>query len=102
MIIGLIAANVIMAAAFGIGFFRLPPQLPLYYSRPWGEDQLADLWFIFIIPFLMNLFVFINRWIMKRFFTDKPFPVRLFTFFNWGLIIVATATFIRIILLVTI
>lgn len=101
MIIGVITANLIMGIAFGVGFFRLPPQIPIYYSRPWGEDQLADLWFIVIIPILMNLFVFINRWIMNRYFSKRSFLVMLFTVFNWGMITIATATFIRIIILVT-
>ncbi|TSC85277.1 MAG: hypothetical protein G01um101416_983 [Microgenomates group bacterium Gr01-1014_16] len=29
---------------------KLPPQVPLWYSRPWGEDQLAQPVFLWIIP----------------------------------------------------
>ena len=35
-----------------IAFFysQLPPQIPLYYSRPWGEDQLTQPLSLFILP----------------------------------------------------
>ncbi len=39
------AALILFALCFFIlvwRFNRLPPQLPLYYSLPWGEDQLAS------------------------------------------------------------
>lgn len=28
----------------------LPPQVPLYYSRPWGAEQLAPQLFLFLLP----------------------------------------------------
>lgn len=28
----------------------LPPQVPLYYSRPWGSEQLAHPLFLFLLP----------------------------------------------------
>jgi hypothetical protein len=28
----------------------LPPQVPLYYSRPWGQEQLASPMFLFLLP----------------------------------------------------
>lgn len=28
----------------------LPPQVPLFYSRPWGEEQLASKDHLFLIP----------------------------------------------------
>jgi hypothetical protein len=29
----------------------LPPQVPLFYSRPWGEEQLTEPMYLFILPF---------------------------------------------------
>lgn len=29
---------------------RLPPSVPLWYSRPWGEDQLASPYWLFLLP----------------------------------------------------
>ena len=41
----------------------LPPQVPLFYTRPWGEEQLVHPANLFILPglgllvFLINLFI---------------------------------------------
>jgi hypothetical protein len=29
---------------------QLPPQIPLFYSRPWGDLQLGEPWQILILP----------------------------------------------------
>lgn len=101
MIYGLIIADILMIAAFAISFNSLPPQIPLFYSRPWGEDQLVDLWFIALLPILLNTLFFINKWVAVKFFTDSPFIVKLIQNFNWFLIVVFSGVFIKIILLVT-
>lgn len=36
--------------ALGICWFKLPPQIPLFYSKPWGEQQLIKKDYIFILP----------------------------------------------------
>ena len=46
-----------MAIVVNVGillvFWRnLPPEVPLLYSRPWGEDQLTSPYFLWIIPVL--------------------------------------------------
>jgi hypothetical protein len=38
----------------------LPPQIPLFYSRPWGEEQLVNPLGIFILPGLSLGFLLIN------------------------------------------
>lgn len=58
------AASVIIGAAC-ILFFRsrLPPAVPLWYSRPWGEDRLASPLFLFvplgatIVIYVINILV---------------------------------------------
>lgn len=34
---------------------NLPPYIPMFYSRPWGEDQLTASWGILIVPVLNAL-----------------------------------------------
>lgn len=29
---------------------KLPPEVPLFYSRPWGEEQLGQWWQLFFLP----------------------------------------------------
>jgi hypothetical protein len=47
------------AAVVGIGslliYWRnLPPETPLLYSRPWGQDQLVSPYFLWILPFVSS------------------------------------------------
>ena len=46
-----------MGVVVGVGLLAvywkyLPPEVPLLYSRPWGEDQLVSPYFLWLIPFL--------------------------------------------------
>ena len=38
----------------------LPPQLPLFYSRPWGEEQLTTPLGLFTLPLVSLLIFLIN------------------------------------------
>lgn len=40
--------------------FRLPPQVPLFYSQPWGEEQLASAGLLFLLPAVAFLILLIN------------------------------------------
>jgi len=69
---------VIMAAAlaFGIGVGiglgkSLPTQIPLYYSRPWGEEQLAGKAEL-VVPLLGIVFsVLLSSFLVKKVGSDK-------------------------------
>ncbi len=97
----LVVANFIMAAVFALRFSTLPPQIPLFYSRAWGEAQLADWWYLAILPILMNGLFVLNVYIQKRFFGDNTLVVRIFKYFTPFLIVVFTFIFIKVIFLVT-
>lgn len=48
-----LVAMIMVAVVGGVGvgwIFRkdLPPQIPLWYSRPWGEEQLAPKWALMV------------------------------------------------------
>ena len=38
----------------------LPPQIPLFYSLPWGQNQLANTSYIFILPISSTVILIIN------------------------------------------
>jgi hypothetical protein len=40
----------IMSILFLFYFQKLPPLVPLYYSRPWGEEQLAPKIMLLLLP----------------------------------------------------
>ena len=97
----LILANLAIVLVFFLKFQTLPPQIPLFYSKPPGEDQLTDTWFILILPLLMNVLFFLNNFIYRRFFNKNEFVQKIFYFVNLFLIISFTLIFAKIIFLVT-
>lgn len=46
---------------------KMPPQVPLFYSRPWGEEILAPPYLLFILPFASLLVLLINFLIILSF-----------------------------------
>jgi len=64
--IGLVAA---MAGITAIFWNSLPPQLPWFYSLPWGEKQLIDkmwlLWIFLGMGITLLLTRFVARWAGK-------------------------------------
>jgi hypothetical protein len=56
--------------AFVFIFFqinKLPPQIPFFYSRPWGEEQLAPPVYLIFLPIISFLFYIINLIVSFRF-----------------------------------
>jgi hypothetical protein len=100
MVYLLIAANLIMIGAFAFFSRHLPNQIPLFYSQAWGEDQLGDLWMIFILPLTMNFFYIFNQTIRRRFFNNNDFVKKIFYYINLFIIFAFTFTFLKIIFLV--
>lgn len=97
----LIAGNLLMAAVFAFKLRKIPPQIPLFYSRPWGEYQLTDWWFIFLLPILMNLLYFLNLYLSKKFFGTNHFVKTVIKYLNLFIVIVFTFVFIKILLLIS-
>lgn len=48
----------------------LPPKIPLWYGKPWGEDQLASAAWIFILP-LGSLFIYIFNIVLSVYFASE-------------------------------
>lgn len=97
----LITANILMGITFTLKLNTLPPQIPLFYSRPWGESQLADTWMIFLIPLVLNLLYMTNGYLYKKIFFGNDLIKRIFSYLNLLLIVGFTFIFVRIILLVS-
>ncbi len=90
-----------MIFIFGLKFNKLPPQIPLFYSAPWGKNQLAELWMIGFLPIIVNGFFFVNIWIKNRFFAENDFIKKAVQYINIFLIICITLIFVKIILLIS-
>lgn len=84
----------------GISLRALPPLIPLYYSLPWGEEQLVRSNQLFIIPFAM-LFVFIVNFIFILFIVNKDkFITLLVLWANCFFALIGAITLFKIIVLV--
>ncbi len=101
MLYALIACDLLMAVVFALQMSHLPPQVPLYYSRTFGEEQLGEVWHVFLLPVLMHLILFFNLYFYNRFFLPDQLVKKIFTFVNWFTIILFTLIFIKVILYIS-
>ena len=97
----LLSANLIMIGSYVLTMKTIPPQIPLLYSLPIGEDQLVEWWMIFIIPIIMNVFYILNSFIYNRFFFQEQFERSLLRYVNMAVVGICTYLFIRIVVLVS-
>ncbi|CAN5238632.1 hypothetical protein BH09PAT2_BH09PAT2_03860 [soil metagenome] len=97
----LLGVDFVMAALFAWKFQYFPEQIPLFYSRPWGEPQIVDYWYIALLPVLMHIFYFINILLCKKIFPNQKIPQKIFTISTLIGIGLFSVIFIRIVLLVT-
>ena len=89
----------LFAAVVFYFFDRLAPQMPLFYSIPWGENQLVSRSVITILPLIGVIFLAINfvfGLILLRF---EKFLARIITIGAILTAILVTITGIKIILL---
>ncbi len=50
-----------------IKFAQLPLKIPLWYTRNWGEEQLTDKIFIFIIPLIIITILTVSGLLLKKY-----------------------------------
>jgi len=81
-------------------FNHLPPEIPLYFSRPWGEAWLAGTSSIFFLPFFSILVTIINYLLALYFFQKKTLLSQLLVIFSSMFTLLSTASLIQIIHLV--
>lgn len=101
MIKVLIAADVVMAAAFAWAYRTLPEQIPIFYSKPWGESQIADVWYIFLLPIILHGAYFVNSSFAHRYLKEEETLVKLVEYTNLFFIIGFTGVYLKILFLVS-
>lgn len=84
----------------GITFKRLSPVVPLYYSLPWGEDQLAKKLELFFIPFSAVVIFLLNMVISLLFLKKDNFLVQLLMWASCVVTLFGLITLTKIIFLV--
>jgi hypothetical protein len=84
-----------------IKFNSLPQQVPLYYSLPWGEGQLAAAASLFLLPTFSIIILLLNNLIATFFFKSIPLFSRLLTIFSLIFSLLSSISLIRIINLIS-
>lgn len=90
-----------MAIVFALRLHALPPQIPLFYSLPPGEDQLVEWWMIFMIPLLMDILLIVHGIVSHFIPSQELFIRKTLHITTITLVILCTFLFVRIIMLVT-
>jgi len=101
MIYILLTCNLLMITTFLWRFSTLPPQIPLFYSKITGEEQLGDTWMIFLLLILANIFYFLNDYVVKRFFSQNEFVKTILKLLNIFVVISLSLIFIKTIFLIS-
>lgn len=86
-----------------LAFFwpHLPPQIPLFYSRPWGEEQLASKTQLIFLP-LFSFLIFASSLLASAgFFAKDPFLSQILIGTGSVLVLVLTGALFQIINLIT-
>jgi hypothetical protein len=111
----LIGEEKIFRLSFAIGFFffllstlllflkfkSLPPQVPLFYSKPWGEERIpAKIW-LWLIPSLSMLILLFNFLILPPFLKKERFLVIVLSLVSVASLFLLFWTLFRIIFLVS-
>lgn len=66
-----ITSNIVVWALVAVLLLTAPPEIPLYYSRVWGENQIATKWALLLLPLLMNIAFFVTNWFIHKKFTEQ-------------------------------
>ena len=80
---------------------KLPPQLPLFYSRPWGEAILASSWALWILPVVSILGVLVNFLIAIFLVANNRFLCRILIIFALLVVLASVYDTVKIISLLT-
>lgn len=81
-------------------FDKLPSQVPLYYSLPWGKDRLAPAVYLFMLPASAFSIFVVNSIIMFWFSQNEPLISKILAISSVLAAFLSCYTLIRIILLV--
>lgn len=98
VLISSIASVLLQASLILVSVSKLPPQLPIFYSMPWGEKILAAPFMIWILPASCG-FVFVVNYFLATFWVrDDLFLMRVLLTFSF---LVSVATFYDLVKIVS-
>ena len=81
-------------------FNRLPPEIPIFFSRPWGSAWLSGTSSIFILPLFAFLAALINYFLAIYYHQKKTILSELLVIFSFIVSLFSAVSLIKIISLV--
>jgi len=88
--------NVILTAFF---WWQLPPQIPLFYSLPYGSTQLANKMWFFILPGL-SLVIWISYFLLSKIRVNSIIYAHVLKWLHFTSLLLLTLALIHIVLVV--
>ena len=82
-------------------YWRLPPEIPLFYSRPWGMEQLAPSYFLVVVFAMLSMILVVNTILASFSFSRERVLSRMFAWITLLVSFLVTYSVLRIVLLVT-
>ncbi len=76
---------------------NLPSQLPLFYSLPWGEQQLIPTTQIFLLPIIMIAVLLINFFISSQLHTSQIILKRMLTLNTIAIDVILLITIFKVV-----
>lgn len=80
---------------------KLPPQLPIFFSRPWGENVLAPKLFLWSLPIITVLFFFVNYFASLTLARGNLFLFRIIVVFSFIVSLLTLYDTLKIVTLLT-
>lgn len=90
----------IQSVLTGFLYSKIPPQVPLYYSRPWGEDQLVEKINLFLLPLSILFFTCLNLFLTALCWEKQKLIAQIAVFLTAVMVFLLTFVFIEIFFLV--
>lgn len=79
---------------------QLPPQIPLFFSRPWGQSWLTSPASIFILPLFSLITLLLNYLLALYFYSKKLLLSQLLVIFGFIISLLSTISVLKIINLI--
>ncbi len=92
-----IGASLIVLAIF---WAKITPEVPLWYSRPYGEGQLASAWVLWLIPVASLIINIITIRLSGAVIEEDKFLAQMMTIVSGLTTLMALVTVIKVIMLV--
>ena len=95
--LGFAAVSLIFIAIY---WTKLPPQIPLWYSKPWGTERLASTYFLFLLPGSCIIFTLLNMILITSLTLDNLIYSQILSVGSVVISLLSMITLIKIVLLV--